>query len=140
MPHASNPSSRARTLMSDDVMLLDRLQTVAERQRFPTSCRSTYGRMPPCRNATSSSGVSMRAIAWNSTIDPPSRAARLQTLRRAGHLIPLSAAEAERCGGGARLELQRQHAHVHEVAAMDALERLGDDHLHAEQQRPFRRP
>ena len=28
-----------------------------------TSCRSTYGRMPPCRNATSSSGVSIRAIA-----------------------------------------------------------------------------
>src|SRR5579871_6894556 len=35
-----------------------------------TSCRRTYGRMPPCLNATSSSGVSMRTTTLNS-LDRP---------------------------------------------------------------------
>ena len=36
--------------------------------RVPTSCRNTYGRMPPWRNATSSSGVSIRATAVGITM------------------------------------------------------------------------
>ena len=49
-----------------------------------TSCRSTYGRMPPWRNATSSSGVSMRAVAVNSLRLPsaPSRTTRIVSARR----------------------------------------------------------
>src|SRR5437763_14505440 len=50
------------------------------------------------------------------------RSARLQALRDAGDLVALSAGEAERGRGGPRRELQRQDAHVHEVAAVDALE------------------
>src|SRR5690606_11091928 len=40
----------------------------------------------------------------------------------------------------AALELQREHAHAHQVAAVDALEALGDDRLHAEQQGALGRP
>ena len=37
-------------------------------------------------------------------------------------------------------ELERQHAHAHQVAAVDALEALGDDRLDAQQARPLGRP
>src|SRR5690606_31523538 len=68
------------------------------------------------------------------------RAARLQ--RRAGALDveDLAPGEAEARDRLAGPELQRQHAHVHEVAAMDALEALGDDGPDAEQERALRRP
>ena len=46
----------------------------------------------------------------------------------------------ERCRAGAALELQRQNAHVDEIAAVDPLEALGDDRGHAEQQRALGRP
>src|SRR3546814_7114962 len=41
---------------------------------------------------------------------------------------------------GALHELQRQHAHAHQVRAVDALEGLDDDRLHAEQTRALGGP
>ena len=92
--------------------------------------------------------MSIRATAWNSIVVPPSPVARTvtnapgfrpsrdarrcRTVSRAGE--PSDAAV---CAG---LELQRQHAHVDEIAAVDALEALGDHRLDAEQQRALRRP
>src|SRR5262249_10597277 len=38
------------------------------------------------------------------------------------------------------LELARKHAHAHQIAAVDALEALGDYRTHAKQPRPLRRP
>src|SRR5262249_2597642 len=62
--------ARARVLLRAFVMKEGRVY-------FATSCRNTYGRMPPCLNATSSSGVSMRAITPNSIDRPlPSPACR----------------------------------------------------------------
>jgi hypothetical protein len=46
---------------------------------YDTSCRSTYGRMPPLRYATSSSGVSMRTLAVNSLTTPSALVARTVT-------------------------------------------------------------
>src|SRR4051812_9811771 len=63
-----------------------------------------------------------------------------QTLRDAGDLVALAARETERSGRPAGLELQRQQAHVDEIAAVDPLEALGDHRGHAEEQRPFRGP
>src|SRR5882672_7551128 len=67
-------------------------------------------------------------------------ATRPDPLRDAAQVVALAAGQAKRRGRRARLKLQRQHAHVHEVAAVDALEALGDHGGNAEQQRPFRRP
>src|SRR5579872_613026 len=51
-------------------------------------------------------------------------AARLQTLRHAQDVVALGAVELEALPRGAARELQRQHAHAHEVRAVDALEAL----------------
>src|SRR5262249_37817164 len=53
-----------------------------------TNCRRTYGRMPPCVNATSSSGVSMRTVASNATAFPSSPTVRTVTVPRG--LSPLA--------------------------------------------------
>src|SRR5207253_7969946 len=66
--------------------------------------------------------------------------ARFQALRDAGDLVALAAGEAERGGAGAGLELERQHTHVDEIAAVDPLEALGDHRGHAEEQRALRGP
>ena len=112
-----------------------------------TSCRSTYGRMPPCENATSSSGVSMRAMTVNVLVEPSSARAVTVISPRGFSAAPAPANENTsrpvrpmRRRVLAGLELQRQHAHVHEVAAVDALVALGDHRLHAEQHRALRRP
>src|SRR2546425_700049 len=67
-------------------------------------------------------------------------AAGPESLRDAGQLVALAAGESERRRRDAGFELQRQNAHVHEVAAVNALEALGDDRGDAEQQRTLRRP
>ncbi len=67
-------------------------------------------------------------------------AARPQRHPRADQLEGLASTQGQRSGGFAGFELQRQHAHVDQVAAMDALEALGDDRLHAEEHRPLRGP
>ena len=48
-------------------------------------------------------------------------------------VVGFRAVELQRLRGRAFLELQRQHAHADEVAAVDALETLRDDRFHAEQ-------
>src|SRR6266540_2925589 len=48
--------------------------------------------------------------------------------------------DAQRRDRVAAFELERQHAHSHEIGAVDALEALHDHRAHAEQQRAFRRP
>src|SRR5262245_12607354 len=50
------------------------------------------------------------------------------------------AVEVERLRADAFFELQRQHAHSDQVAAVNPLEALGDDRAHAQQPRPLRRP
>ena len=52
----------------------------------------------------------------------------------------LVAAHAQGLPGIRALELQRQHAHAHEVGAVDALEAAGDHGLHAQQLRTLGRP
>ena len=52
----------------------------------------------------------------------------------------LAPGEAERLRVLPRLELQRQHAHADQVAAVDALVALGDHRAHAQQQRALGRP
>jgi hypothetical protein len=63
-----------------------------------------------------------------------------QIARDAREVEGLAAGEAERLGALAGHELERQHAHAHQVRAMDALEALGDDRAHAEQARALRGP
>ena len=60
------------------------------------------------------------------------------TLNLHHHL--LVALEPEALPRGVTLERQRQHAHAHEVRAVDALEGLGDDRAHAEQVGALGRP
>src|SRR5947209_16518678 len=52
----------------------------------------------------------------------------------------LRAVEAQRLGVRVLLELQGEHAHADEVRAVYALEALGDDGAHTQQERPLRRP
>ena len=47
----------------------------------------------------------------------------------------LGAVEVQRRGVDAFFELAREHAHAHEVTAMDAFEALRDDGLHSQQPR-----
>ena len=112
----------------------------------PAAAR-TYGRMPPWRNATSSSGVSMRAVAVMSWTVPSAQVTRTVTTPRGCSVVAhaddveaLAAGDLQRRGVLAVAELQRQHAHVHQVAAVDALEALRDHRLHAEQQRALSPP
>src|SRR5262249_32985804 len=65
---------------------------------------------------------------------------RLQVADEAPQRDLLVALQSQRLPGGAFLEGQRQHAHAHQVGAMDALEALADDRAHAEQARSLRRP
>ena len=58
----------------------------------------------------------------------------------ADDVVGLGAVELQGLRGGAFLELQRQHAHANEVAAMDAFEALRHDSLDAQQIGSFRRP
>ena len=53
------------------------------------------------------------------------------------HVESLVTGETELTPPRSSLELERQDAHTHEVAPMDPLEALGEDHAHAEQARPF---
>src|SRR5438105_6648746 len=68
------------------------------------------------------------------------RPARLQTLRDAHELVGFASRETQLWRRLAALKLQRQHAHVHQIAAMDAFEALGDHRLDAEQQCALRCP
>src|SRR5581483_504859 len=68
------------------------------------------------------------------------RSARFEALCDADEFERLAPGDAERRGGLSCFELQREDTHVHEVAAVDALEGFGDHRLHAEQQGPFCRP
>jgi len=56
--------------------------------------------------------------------------ARLDAGGETGKIEQLAAVETKSLAGHAILELQRQHAHAHEVGAVDALEALGDHGLH----------
>ena len=60
--------------------------------------------------------------------------------REAEDVDGLVAFDAERLGGIAAEELQRQDAHADQVGAVDALEAARDDRLDAEQLRAFGRP
>ncbi|KAG1387087.1 hypothetical protein G6F58_013707 [Rhizopus delemar] len=52
---------------------------------------------------------------------------------RARDVVGLFAGDAQRLHAIGTLELQRQHAHAHQVTAVDAFEAAGDDGLHAQQ-------
>ena len=56
---------------------------------------------------------------------------RFEARIQAHDVIGLRAVELEAEGGGAFLELQGQHAHAHEVAAVNAFEALRHDGFHA---------
>ena len=59
---------------------------------------------------------------------------RLDLIAEAKHVVDFRAVELRASvRADAFRELQRQHAHAHEVGAVDALEALRDDGLHAEQ-------
>jgi hypothetical protein len=80
-----------------------------------------------------SSGVSMRQRTSKVFTDPSARtcAHRERRARRQRVVEPLDgdrleAGEPQRLPRGAVRELERQHAHAHQVGAVDALERLGD--------------
>jgi len=65
---------------------------------------------------------------------------RLDVRIEAYDVVGLGAIKLEALRGRAVLELQRQHAHADEVAAVDAFEALRHDGFHAEKVRAFRRP
>ena len=153
MPHRSKPHASAwrftRRRRSARDRQRGRHEADAPGVRPSHSWRSTYGRMPPWRNATSSSGVSIRAIATISRLVPSARrdprpctsppGLRLvaHAERRRSVSRPVSFSDA---AFSPSRKLQRQHAHVDEIAAMDALEALREHRLDAEQQRALRRP
>ncbi len=69
--------------------------------------------------------------------------AHLQLTRQLGDALDrerLVARQPQRSDRVPGLELQRQHAHPHQVGAVDALEALRDHGAHAEQLRALRRP
>ncbi len=109
--------------------------------------RRTSGRMPPCRRYSASAGESTRASTSNAVRAPVvgDGLDRQPLVRRdaagdAADREALAAVEAERGGRLAVDVLQRQHAHAHEVGAVDALVALGDDGADAEQQRALGGP
>src|SRR5262245_58528758 len=63
-------------------------------------------------------------------------AAGAKILRKTRRVVLLATRQSQRRGILAALKLHRQHAHVHEVAAMDAFEALRDHDFHTEQERP----
>ena len=69
-----------------------------------------------------------------------SAGSRAPVRRRSPRCRTFPAAEAERFRGLAVHELQRQHPHADQVAAVDALEALGDHRADAQQDRPLRGP
>src|SRR5258708_32018624 len=62
--------------------------------------------------------------------------ARLQVLRDARDVVDFSSRQPKRFFVLAWLELERQDAHAHQVAAMDTLEALGAGCTHTHHQRP----
>src|SRR5579863_1181509 len=66
--------------------------------------------------------------------------ARLQTGAKSADRIDLAAVEPEACAALPLHELQREHAHADQVAAMNSLEALGDNRTHSKQLRTFRGP
>ena len=58
---------------------------------------------------------------------------RLDAVFQAGDVVGFLAGDAQRLHAVVALELQRQHAHADQVAAVDALEAAGDHGLHAQQ-------
>src|SRR5262245_13980640 len=131
MPHASNPSSRARVLMS---VLSNELSEHVRKNPAVAERDELFRRVDSC------GGLELDHLVLLSLRADGERAAGAQSLREAGQLVALAAGESERRRGDARFELQRQHAHVHEVAAVNALEALRDDRLDAEQERSLCRP
>ena len=82
----------------------------------------------------------MRTSAWNSIYllaDRPNGnlSPRPQPVDDTDELEQLAAGETERGGVGAGLKLQRQHAHVDQIAPMDPLEAFRDHGLDAQQHR-----
>src|SRR5438093_7603619 len=165
MPHASNPSSRARALISADVMTIARLK--GSRSNNGDTRRNPEKEREPFRPASVLANQLAQHVRQDSTVlesdqffrrvDARDRleldrrvavaeradgdeAGGPQALRDAGQLVALAARQPERRRRAAWLVLQRQHAHVDEVAAVNALEALGEHRLDAEQQRAFRGP
>jgi hypothetical protein len=68
------------------------------------------------------------------------RVASRSQQRIGNHVDQLVALQAQRLPGVAPLELQGQNAHADQVAAVDALEALGDHGLDAQQLRTLGRP
>ena len=115
--------------------------------RIPTSCAQHVRQDAAVAERGSSSGVSIRTMTSNSAsavrpprtcgtvtsplAEPASRARSSYTSR------PVRPERRDRLAGP---ELQRQHPHAHEVAAVNPLEALGDDRAHAEQQGALGRP
>ena len=110
--------------------------------------RRTSGRMPPCRRYSASAGVSTRASTSKLRL-AGRRLRRASTVRRwCGSTPPAMPWIVKRSRPSRPSDAavwpstysQRQHAHAHEVRAVDALVALGDDGADAEQQRALRRP
>src|SRR5215831_6255761 len=66
--------------------------------------------------------------------------ARREALRDTDQLAGLAARQPQRSNVLAALELQRQHAHVHEIASVNALEGLADDRFDSQEQRALGGP
>jgi len=58
----------------------------------------------------------------------------------ADHVVGFAAVDAQSLAVGARFELQRQHAHAHQVGAVNALEAFGCNRFHTRQTHAFRCP
>ena len=107
---------------------------------YASSRLSTNGRMPPCRRYSRSRGVSRRRRARELLLVGAHRHLAGVAVVDTGDRELLAAGEAERPGRLAVPELERQDAHHQQVRAVDALVRLRDHGLHAEQLRALRRP
>ena len=117
----------------------------------PAACsaarrRSTMARIPPWRRYSTSTGVSTRAVAANSTVVPSARravtrtgAARLQAVVEV-HVVALGAVEAQGGGVGPAGVGEGEDPHHHQVGAVDALEGLGQHRPHPEQVGALGRP
>src|ERR1700752_91131 len=65
---------------------------------------------------------------------------RFDSIFNAEQIETFAAVEPERGSARVVFELTRQHAHAHQIAAMNSFETLRDDCLHAEQTCSFRGP
>src|SRR5690348_13261396 len=115
------------------VLRRDELAKHVGKDAAVSECDELFGRVDARRRLELDRGA---AIRYGADADA---AAWPQALSDAGQLEALASGEAERRRRDAGDKLERKNAHVHEVAAMNALEALGDDRFHAEQKRSLRR-